>query len=50
MNLSLWTPPAVLAGLVLFLWVATWLDRLVERPPVQGPVHPGLAAEGQTHA
>jgi hypothetical protein len=29
MNVGLWSPPAVLAGLFAFLWAATWLDRLI---------------------
>ncbi|MEA2828860.1 MAG: hypothetical protein QOG43_3299 [Actinomycetota bacterium] len=43
MNVTIWSPPAVLAGLAAFLWVAAWLDRLVEEPPVHGPVHPEVA-------
>lgn len=32
MNVGFWGAPAVLAGLVMVLWVASWLERLVERP------------------
>ena len=50
MNVSVWSPPAVLVGLAGFLWVAAWLDRLVERPPVHGPVHPDSTQETATRA
>ena len=50
MNVSFWSPPAVLAGLAGFLGVAAWLDRLAEQPPVNGPVHPEVGHDGPTHA
>ena len=50
MNVSVWSPPAVLIGLVAFLWVAVWLDRLVEQPPVNEPVDPEIILEGRAHA
>ena len=50
MNVSVWSPPAVLIGLAAFLWVAVWLDRLVEQPPVTTPVGPETAHEGRTNA
>ena len=49
MNVSVWSAPAVLAGLVAFLWVTTWLDRLVERPPVHGPAQPETAHDGRAN-
>jgi uncharacterized protein (DUF3084 family) len=45
MNVSIWSPPAVLLGLVAFLWVAVWLDRLIEQPPERSPVDPEPAHE-----
>jgi hypothetical protein len=29
MSVAVWSPPAVLAGLVILLWVTSWLDTLV---------------------
>ncbi len=51
MNVSLWSAPAVLAGLVIFLWVATWLENLVE-PPTFDVIEPSEAGEpeGPSHA
>jgi hypothetical protein len=37
-SVGLWIAPAVLAGLALFLWFATRLERLVARPAFE----PGL--------
>ncbi|MEA2900747.1 MAG: hypothetical protein QOH36_634 [Actinomycetota bacterium] len=50
MNVSIWSPPAVLFGLVAFLWVAVWLDRLVEQPPVTEPADPEIVHEARKHA
>ena len=36
MNVGLLMVPAVLAGLVMILWAATWLERLVA-PPAFAP-------------
>ena len=40
----------MLIGLVAFLWVAVWLDRLVEKPPVDEPVDPEIVHERRNHA
>jgi len=50
MNVSIWSPPAVLFGLVAFLWVAVWLDRLVEQAPVKEPADPQIVHEGRNRA
>ncbi len=39
MNVGLWIAPAVLAGLALFVWFASRLERLVA-PPAFDPLPP----------
>jgi hypothetical protein len=48
-NVGLWMPPAVLAGLALVLWVATRLEHLVT-PPLSTPDYqiPGVVDTGFT--
>ncbi len=42
--------PAVLAGLVAFLWVATWLDRAIARPSFDAQHVDGIDVEARPSA
>ncbi len=49
MKVGLWAAPAVLVGLAAFLWVATWLDRLIQRPTLDVPLVADLGPTGGPH-
>jgi hypothetical protein len=49
MKVGLWGAPAVLGGLVGLLWVAAWLERLLERPTYDAQVEQDLES-GQVNA
>jgi hypothetical protein len=53
MNVSVWSPPAVLVGLGAFLRLAVWLDRYAEGPSREEPTTPEKPferLEGRAHA